>query len=60
MRADPEDDFDLIRRCLEELCKQLPEGANCNPAARILQAIDRLEKADIDRWGDALERGEHD
>lgn len=36
-----------IKENLEELCKQLPDGANCNPAARILSIINKL-KAEAD------------
>lgn len=44
------------KRNRNDLCKQSPEVSNSNLVARILEAVDRLEEADLDRFNAALER----
>jgi hypothetical protein len=40
----PEPKTTTIRKALEALCDQLPPGANCNPAARILKACNDIDE----------------
>lgn len=44
--------FKKLRQNLDAICGQLPEGANLNPAARLMNELTRLEVANdmVGRW----------